>query len=63
VTLVPYTGWCCLNCGHRTDRGFPIRSCCGTPVPVRALVEEPDVSMDEYEALAAARDGEVEPTT
>lgn len=60
MTLVAYTGWCCLNCGHRTDRGFAIKSCCSAPLPARALINVPDITDAERAELAAARAGAVE---
>jgi hypothetical protein len=58
--LVPFTGWRCLNCGECTDRGFPRRSCCATPVPVRVLVDLPTVNAQQRDALNEARRGQIE---
>lgn len=59
MTLVPYTGWRCLNCGHPTDRGFPILSCCSRAVPARAFIDEPDVTDDQLAVLTEARAGDI----
>lgn len=59
MVLVAYTGWRCLNCGETTDRGFPRRSCCRTPVPVRVLIDLPTVTEEQRAALSEVRRGQI----
>jgi hypothetical protein len=44
VTLVPFTGWMCVQtgCGKVTSAREPRWDCCPRPLPLRVLVDVPE---------------------